>query len=48
MVGYRFSPHWFVTGGATYSRLSNNVEDSPILLSRDETILFTAVGYIWE
>ena len=48
VVGYRFSPHWFVTGGATYSRLSNNVEDSPILLSRNETILFSAVGYIWE
>jgi outer membrane protein len=48
VVGYRFNPHWFVTGGAVYQRLGNNVEDSPVLLSRDETILFTALGYIWE
>jgi outer membrane protein len=47
-VGYRFNQHWFVTGGAVYSYLSSNVVDSPVLLSRDETILFTAVGYIWE
>jgi MipA family protein len=48
VVGYRFNPHWFVTGGAMYRYLSNNVVDSPILLNRDETILFTALGYIWE
>ena len=47
-LGYRFNQHWFVTGGAVYSYLSNNVVDSPVLLSRDETILFGAVGYIWE
>lgn len=48
VVGYRFNPHWFATGGAIYSRLGSNVVDSPVLLSRDETILFTAVGYIWD
>ncbi len=48
VVAYRFNPHWFVSGGAMYSYLSSNVVDSPILLSRDETILFTAVGYVWE
>lgn len=48
VVGYRFNPHWFVTGGAVYQRLGSNVEDSPVLLGRNETILFTALGYIWE
>lgn len=48
VVGYRFNPRWFITGGAVYQRLGSNVEDSPVLLSRNETILFTAVGYIWE
>lgn len=48
VVGYRFNPHWFLTGGAVYQRLGSNVEDSPVLLGRNETILFTAVGYIWE
>lgn len=47
-VGYRFNQHWFVTGGAVYSYLSSNVVDSPVLLSRDQTIVFGAVGYIWE
>jgi MipA family protein len=48
VVGYRFNPHWFLTGGAIYSRLSSNVADSPVLLGRDTTILFSAFGYIWE
>ena len=48
VVGYRFNPHWFVTGGAVYQRLGSNVEDSPVLLGRNETILFSAVGYIWD
>jgi MipA family protein len=48
VVGYRFNPHWFLTGGAIYSRLSSNVADSPVLLGRDTTILFSALAYIWE
>jgi outer membrane protein len=47
VLGYRFNPHWFVTGGAIYSRLSSNVADSPVLLGRDTTILFSALAYIW-
>ena len=47
-VGYRFNPHWFLTGGAIYSRLSSNVADSPVLLGRDSTILFSSLAYIWD
>ncbi len=48
VLGYRFNPHWFVTGGAIYSKLGSNVADSPVLLSRESTILFSALGYIWD
>lgn len=47
-VGYRFNQHWFLTGGAVYSRLSSNVADSPVLLGRDSTILFSALAYMWD
>jgi outer membrane protein len=48
VVGYRVNPHWFLTGGAIYSKLGSNVEDSPVLLSRESTVLFGALAYIWE
>lgn len=48
VLGYRFNPHWFLTGGAIYSKLGSNVEDSPVLLSRESTVLFGALAYIWE
>lgn len=48
VLGYRFNPHWFLTGGAIYSKLGSNVEDSPVLLSRESTVLFSALGYIWD
>ncbi len=48
VVGYRFNPHWFLTGGAIYSRLSSNVSNSPVLLDRDSTIVFSALAYIWS
>jgi outer membrane protein len=48
ILAYRFNTHWIASGGAIYSRLGSDVEDSPILLSRSETNLFLALAYIWD
>lgn len=48
VLGWRITPKWFVSVGAVHFRFSDNLEDSPILLDRSQTSLFTAVGYIWD
>jgi outer membrane protein len=48
VIAYRFNAHWWASGGALYTRLSSNVADSPILLSRNETNVFLALAYVWD